>query len=310
MVFRARNTTASSRFLSGVPLSLPNPNSRQTLGDAYRELTRRLMAAGVENASTDARLLVCAAVGAAPTRLISAPESILTEEEARTLEAWSRRRVAREPVTRIIGRRGFWSFDLEVHPDVLDPRPDSERLIEVCLARFAGMGARPARLMDIGCGSGALIAALLLEYPDATGVALDLSPAACAATTANLAAIGVGDRCDVRLKDWREEDERGFDLVISNPPYIPSSVIETLDPEVRNYDPALALDGGLDGLSAYRSLCDLAPAWLRPGGIAAVEIGYDQGEEVVKLLGRPEFVDVELARDIAGNPRVVSAKRI
>ena len=264
----------------------------------------------MDSASTDARLLVCAAVGAAPTRLISAPETILTEDEARKIEVWSRRREAREPVTRILGRRGFWTFDLDVHPDVLDPRPDSERLIEVCLARFAGMRVDPARILDIGCGSGALIAALLLEYPRATGVALDLSPAACAATIANLAALGVGDRCDVRLKDWREEDERGFDLVISNPPYIPSDVIKTLDPEVRNYDPALALDGGLDGLSAYRSLCDLAPEWLRSGGIAAMEIGYDQAAEVVKLLGRPEFADIELAHDMANNPRVVSAKRI
>jgi release factor glutamine methyltransferase len=226
------------------------------------------------------------------------------------LETWSLRRLAREPVTRIIGRRGFWSFDLDVRPDVLDPRPDSERLIEVSLARFEATPARPPRVLDVGCGSGALIAALLLELPTATGVALDLSPAACAATASNLAALGLSRRCDVRLKDWRDEDEIGFDLVIANPPYIASGVIETLDPEVRKHDPRLALDGGADGLAAYRSICGLAPSWLRSGGLMVLEIGYDQGNAVRALVRSARFVEVELAEDLAGRPRVVSGKRI
>jgi release factor glutamine methyltransferase len=265
--------------------------------------------AGVDDAAHDARLLLCAAAGIDHAALIRDPEAPLEDETAERLSSFAARRLAREPVTRILGERGFWSLNLEVAAKVLDPRPDSETLIDAALRLFADRQDAPLRLADLGSGSGALICALLDIFPNATGLAVDIAPAAMNLTRRNLARCGFGARAEARLGDWRDLREGDFDLVVSNPPYIASEEIDRLDPEVRNYDPRLALDGGPEGLDAYRSLAATLPRLLKPGGRAIVEVGWTQAADVLRLLESPELLGTGTHRDLAGVERAVLMER-
>jgi release factor glutamine methyltransferase len=296
VVFPLRRTPAVTEARSIPALSLIA---------ACADLRARFAAAGVDDAEGDARRLVCAAAGVSRARLIADPDQPLTDEQALRLADWAERRLRREPVTRILGRRGFWTFDLDVRPDVLDPRPDTESLVEVAIARCSGRP--PARLLDAGTGSGAIVAALLAHWPQARAVACDLSPAAAAAARSNLEALGMAARCDLRLGSWEAIDER-FDLVVSNPPYIATGDLAGLDPEVALHDPRLALDGGADGLDAYRSLVARLPLWLAAGGVVALEIGHDQSAAVEALVAGAGGREVRTDADLAGRPRVVSAE--
>lgn len=215
------------------------------------------------------------------------------------------RRLAREPVHRILGRRAFWTLDLAISPAVLDPRPDSETLVEAALA----LAPRPcARVLDLGTGSGALLCALLTEWPEASGLGVDRSVEACRVARRNVEACGCGARALVVAGDWGAALAGPFDVVVSNPPYIRSDDIAGLDPEVRDHDPALALDGGADGLAAYRAIAPLAARLLAPGGLLAVEVGWTQGEDVAGLLAQAGFGEVGRRRDLGGHDRVVTGR--
>lgn len=228
------------------------------------------------------------------------------EAAAAGLAQLAARRLAREPVHRILGRRAFWTLDLAITPAVLDPRPDTETLVEAALA-LAGP-RRPARILDLGTGSGALLCALLVEWPEAIGIGVDRSIEACRVARRNAEVCGLGARALIVAGDWGAGLAGPFDVVVSNPPYIPSDAIRGLDPEVRDHDPALALDGGADGLDAYRAIVPLAARLLGPGGLLAVEVGWTQAADVAELLVRAGLDDVGRRRDLGGRERVVSGR--
>ncbi len=213
------------------------------------------------------------------------------------LAALVARRAAREPLARIVGRREFWSREFALSPETFDPRPDSETVVEAALA------ARPAfrHALDLGTGSGCLLAALLVERPEAWGLAIDRSPGACRTARRNLRGL----RAMVAAGDWARAVSGRFDLVVCNPPYIPSAVIAGLMPEVRDHDPALALDGGADGLDAYRAVLGDLPRLLAPGGAAVLELGLGQAEAVAALAETGGLQVERIHPDLAGIPRAM-----
>lgn len=261
-----------------------------------------------EQAHDDSRALLRAATGLSRLQLAMAPQAPLTDAEADRLSRLAARRAAREPVSRILGERGFWTLDLAVAPNVLDPRPDTEALVETVLALTPKRDA-PLAILDLGAGSGAIACALLSELPEARAIAVDISPHACAATRDNLARCGLAARAGVLRGRWAEALAGKFDIVVSNPPYVRADDIAGLDPEVRLYDPALALDGGADGLDCYREIIGDLPRLLAPEGLAAFEVGSDQAVSVASLLGARGFSIARVGRDAGGHERVVAARR-
>lgn len=264
------------------------------------DAAERLAAAGADSARTDARILLAHAMGVTREDLIAATRQP-SAEEAALFESFVVRRVAREPVAYIRGMREFWSMEFEVGPGVLVPRPETETLVEEALATMPDRGAALS-IADLGTGSGALLIAALKEFPQAQGVGFERSPDARLYAEANLRHHGLTERGEIVASDWNDAAGR-FDLVFSNPPYIPTREIETLDPEVRLYEPRAALDGGPDGLDAFRGLAGLLPRLLTPGGLTFVELGQDQAVPVETLFRNLGVVRV--AADLAGIPRVL-----
>lgn len=270
---------------------------------AIDTIARRLDAAGVASARLDARLLVCAATGETAAGLIARPERRLSAQEADVLSAMVARRRAREPIAYVLGSREFWSLDFAVSASVLTPRPDSETIIEAA-CQYIAEPERRFRVLDLGTGSGCLLLALLHEYPAASGVGVDINPAATALARRNAERLGIGARSAFVVGDWTASITGRFDVVMSNPPYIPTGEIEGLAPEVAHYEPRGALDGGSDGLDAYRALLPLTSEILAPGGMALFEIGAGQHEAICSLACAGGFEVVGLQADIAGTPRV------
>jgi release factor glutamine methyltransferase len=259
----------------------------QQLGEAFR-------AAGIDTAQRDARLLLLDAASISQADLLREPRAALGDTAAAKLDRHLARRLAREPVARILGEWEFWSLPFTLTPDTLIPRADSEAVVAAALH---ALGARHqagdgVRVLDLGTGSGCLLVALLHELPGATGVGSDLSPGALAAAQFNAARNGVGDRAEFVAADWAHGVIGRFDLVVSNPPYIEEPVIETLELEVRRHEPRLALSGGLDGLAAYRAIAARLRDLLMPQGVACVEIGATQAASVAALFEKAGF-DVE-----------------
>ena len=279
-------------------------NQVQSARDLLHMAAARLTQAGVESARLDARILLAQAMGISREELIAGTRQPTQEQEQifRTLIA---RRSAREPLAYITGTKEFWSLDFKVGPGVLVPRPETETLIEAALAAFPDRRA-PLSIADLGTGSGALLLAALGEYPKARGVGFERSPAALAYARANLQAQGFAERGEIVAADWNDVREQRFDLIFSNPPYIPSAEIFALEPEVRLHEPHAALDGGTDGLDAYRALADLLPRQLRPGAVAVLELGYGQVEQVEPLFR--DLIVLHVAPDLAGIPRVLVLK--
>lgn len=274
-----------------------------------RNLRHTLAEAGFETAALDARLLVLAATGAGSAELVTRPDAPLTAEQADTLADFTRRRLAHEPVARIVGVREFWGLPFRLSPETLVPRPDTETVVDTALSLIRDRQA-PLRVVDFGTGSGCLLVALLHELPKATGLGVDLSPGALKTARANARLNGVESRSLFAVSRWAEAIVGPFDLIVSNPPYIASAVIPTLDPEVREHDPALALDGGPDGLEAYRVLLREAARLLAPGGLLAVEIGYDQVADLTRLAGDNALEILRIAYDLGNNPRCIAMRRI
>jgi release factor glutamine methyltransferase len=279
--------------------------------DALARVAAALVESGVEaaQAQEESRLLLRAAAGLTRLELTMSPDAPLTDEQSQRLSSYAARRAAREPVSRILGARGFWTLDLAVAPNVLDPRPDTETLVETTLALIENRDA-PFSILDLGAGSGAILCALLSEMPGAFGVAVDLSPDACAATRANLTRCGLNARAQVVRGRWGAALNGPFDVIVSNPPYIRAGDLATLDPEVRLHDPALALDGGADGLACYRDIVADLGRLLAPDGLVAFEVGFDQAASVAALLGASGFAVARIARDAGGHQRVVAARPV
>jgi release factor glutamine methyltransferase len=279
-----------------------------TLVKAWNGARDRLKAAGVDSPVIDARLLLEAAAGASRADILAEPQRPLTRGQADALDALIERRARREPISHILGRKGFWSIMLQVTPDVLTPRPETELLVDEALRRFAA----PDRfnVLDLGVGSGAILLAILAERPAAKGLGIDVSEDALAVARENAANLGLAGRTALLRGDWTSGlDGDGFDLVVANPPYVRSGDIETLDPEVRDYEPRLALDGGEDGLDAYRALAPEILRVLKAGGLFLVEIGHDQADAVKSLFAAAGAVDIRLTQDLAGHDRIVAGSK-
>ncbi len=279
----------------------------ETLSGVLRTAAATLRDAGVDGAMADARLLLLAAAGLRREDLLREPDAPLAPDAVARFRGMIARRAAREPVSRILGRREFRSLEFRLGPDTLDPRPDSETAIEHALALFADRPP-PARILDLGTGTGCLLLACLDAWPSATGVGVDIAPGAVRVAADNAAELGLGDRAAFRVGDWGRGIGRGtggerFDLAISNPPYIVAEEIEALAPEVARYDPRLALDGGPDGLDAYRAIARILGGLLAPGGLAVFEIGSTQEAEVRAVFEAEEWRFLGARKDLAGYPR-------
>jgi release factor glutamine methyltransferase len=275
---------------------------------AWQGAKKRLEDAGLAGPVIDARLLVEAAAGATRADIVGDPYRALTPEQEATLEDYLSRREHREPVSHILGRKGFWKIMLNVTPDVLTPRPDTETVVEWVLRDFPEHAAWS--VLDLGVGSGAIILSILAERPTARGLGIDVSEEALAVARENAANLGLAGRLALLRGDWTEGlAEASFDLVVSNPPYIASHVIETLEPEVRDHEPRLALEGGADGLMHYRRLAPEILRVLKPGGRFAVEIGYDQKAAVEALFHEAGAAQVQTLRDLGDRDRVVAGMK-
>ena len=273
--------------------------------DLLHDAAERLIDAGVDSARVDARILLAGVMGISREQLIAAIRQP-TPVEAAAFQALVDRRLAREPLAYITGRREFWSLDLKVGPGVLVPRPETETLIEAALSLFPDR-AMTLSIADLGTGSGAILIAALKEFPQARGMGFERSPDALLYARANLLAHGLIGRGEIVAADWKDAPAAQFDLILSNPPYIPRAAIAALEPEVRLYEPYAALDGGPDGGDAYRALAAILPRLLRPGGVALLELGQGQAE-LVKSLFR-DLAVLPLVPDLAGIPRVLVLKK-
>ena len=279
-----------------------------SLVSAWNEAKRRLEAAGVESPVIDARVLLEAAAGASRADILAEPRRELSKPQMATLEDYLARREAREPVSHILGAKGFWKIMLRVTPGVLAPRPDTETIVEVVLAAFPE--GWPFAILDLGVGSGAILLAILAERPQARGVGVDASEEALAVARENAAELGLTSRAAFMRTDWTAGlDGDQFDLVVSNPPYIPTGDIAKLAPEVRNHEPRLALDGGRDGLAAYRALAPQILRVLKPGGEFAVEFGVGQREAVAGLFTAAGAESLRVTQDLGGRDRVLSGHK-
>ncbi|MCE3289429.1 MAG: prmC [Caulobacter sp.] len=272
---------------------------------AWKTAQTTLKAAGVDQPSIDARLMLEAAAGATRMDILTDPYRELTPEQQATFDDYIGQRARRKPVSHILGRKGFWKIMLSVTPDVLTPRPDTESILDVVLPAFPE--AMAFSMLDLGVGSGAIMLAILAERPAAKGLGIDTSSEALAVAKENAANLDLNTRAAFLRGDWTAGlgDEQ-FDLVVSNPPYIPTNDIDTLDPEVRDHEPRLALDGGPDGLDAYRLLAPEILRVLKPGGLFAVEIGHDQSAAVEALFKDAGAGQVRTTKDLGTRDRVVT----
>ena len=278
---------------------------------ARRDLARRLRERGIDTPDLDARLLVGHALGLDHTALVRAGGRPLAPVEIAAIEALTARRLAREPIARITGVREFWGLPFAVSPAVLVPRPETETVVEQALAALDRDGARTRalRIADLGVGSGAILIALLSELPNAFGIGTDRDPAALAVARDNARRLGVAARATFVACDFGAALAPGCNLVVTNPPYVRTDEIASLESDVRDYDPRGALDGGPDGLAAYRAIAIDAKCIAAPNAHVIAEIGRGQGEAVAALFAAKGFGGMRTAPDLAGIPRIVATIR-
>jgi release factor glutamine methyltransferase len=283
-----------------------------TVGAALRRWTVVLAGSGIDGASGDLRRLIAAVLDVSAARLLSEPERILTPAELATLSGYVARRAKREPVSRILGQREFYGRTFAISPATLDPRPESETVIEAALGavREEGWEGCDIRILDVGTGSGCLLLTLLCELEGARGLGTDISAAALAVACGNARRLGVSQRASWLTADGLESVPGTFHILISNPPYVRTSEIAQLEPEVREFDPAIALDGEADGLAVYRCLAPRL-ARLVPRGWIVLEVGHDQADAVASIVSDgvgQAVADMRVYRDVAGMRRCVAMK--
>ncbi|ATQ41821.1 peptide chain release factor N(5)-glutamine methyltransferase [Caulobacter mirabilis] len=279
-----------------------------TLVKAWKAGRAELEAAGVDQPVIDSRLLLEAAADVSRLDIITDPHREVSETQAATYNEFLARRARREPVSHILGRKGFWKILLRVTPDVLTPRPDTEVIVDEVLKAFPE--AMAFNMLDLGVGSGAILLAVLAERPAAKGLGVDVSSEALAVARENAANLDLDGRVALLRGDWTSGlADASFDVVVSNPPYIATEEIETLDPEVRDHEPRLALDGGADGLDAYRTLAPEILRVLKVGGLFAVEIGHTQSKAVEALFRDAGAAQVRTIKDLSDRDRVVVGVR-
>ncbi|MDE5464582.1 peptide chain release factor N(5)-glutamine methyltransferase [Bradyrhizobium sp. CSS354] len=291
---------------------MSNPFTGLSVESARRALAAQLRSAQLEEAELDARILLGAALGLDLTGLIAQAARLLAEAETSRLAQYAGRRIAGEPVARILGTREFWGLPFRLSEATLVPRPDTETVVELALEILRERQAsHQIRIADIGTGSGAILLALLHEIPGASGVGTDLSLTALKTARDNAAALGLADRASFVACSYAAALRGPFDLIVSNPPYISSAEIPKLSIEVREHDPHLALDGGNDGYDAYRALIPQAAERLAPGGALIVEAGQGQARNIETLMTAAALVvDRPPKADLAGIPRAVSARKM
>lgn len=279
-----------------------------TLVKAWNAAKDRLKNVQIDQPAIDARLLLEVAADVTRTDIITDPYRVLTEAQMATLDDFLNRRARREPVSHIIGRKGFWKILLQVNKNVLTPRPETEVIVDEVLKAFPEQMS--FNMLDLGVGSGTILLAVLAERPAGKGLGIDVSEEALAVARENAANLDLAGRVALLRGDWTNGlGDDSFDLVVSNPPYIATHVIETLEPEVRDHEPRLALDGGPDGLDAYRFLAGEILRVLKPGAMFAVEIGYDQSEAVETLFKQAGAQNVRTIKDLSVNDRVVTGTK-
>lgn len=266
--------------------------------DAVTRIAERLAAAGIDDARREARIILAAILGVDAAGLLARDEI-----DPGIAAAWVARRAAREPLAYILGRREFWGLDFATSPATLIPRPDSETLIEAALDAFPGKHA-VTRILDLGTGTGCLLLAALHEFPAAFGVGVDISPQAVALARRNAKSLALAQRATFLAGNWASAIAGQFDLILSNPPYITSAEMTGLMPEVRNHEPARALDGGPDGLTAYRAIIASLPDLLAPGGAAILELGAGQAKIVAEIAENTGFRSQTRA-DLANTSRAL-----
>jgi release factor glutamine methyltransferase len=274
-----------------------------TAADALQAAVPALKAAGVPNAARDARILLAHAAGIAVDRLVLHLNDLLSPEATGRFDAAIKARAARQPVSQIIGTRQFWGRAFVVTPDVLDPRPETEVLVAAALERPF------TKMLDLGTGSGCILLSCLADMPLASGLGTDISPDALAVARGNALGFGLGDRVKFQEADWFRGLDGRFDLIVSNPPYIAEAEMRDLAPEVRDWEPHLALTPGGDGLAAYRRIAAGASARLVAGGRLMVEIGPGQAHAVAALFVAQGLDGIEVRPDLDGRDRVVLAKK-
>jgi release factor glutamine methyltransferase len=301
--------TEITQFISGQPLRSPRSGRLEgrTLGSAVDEVATALASTGFDEPRRRARRLLAAALNLSATEVFAHPERPVSEYEAARIADILRRTLAHEPLSRVIGVRSFWGLEFSLSPDTLDPRPETETVVEAVLAQRSERG-RPYRLLDLGTGSGCLLLALLSELPAATGIGVDRAAGAAAAARENAVALGLAGRAGFIVGDWAAAIGGRFDIVVANPPYIATAAIADLPPEVRDFDPHRALDGGVDGLDAYRVIAEALPRLLASEGLFAAELGAGQDAAVAAILGAAGLDVAGAVDDLAGIARCILAR--
>ncbi len=279
-----------------------------TIGSVLGAAAIELMAAGLDEPRRRARRVLATALDLSATEIFAHPERALTATDQERIAATLRRVIAGEPLSRIAGMREFWGLEFVLSVDTLDPRPETETIIEEVLARAPDRDT-PHRFLDLGTGSGCLLLALLSEFPRASGVGVDIALGAARTAHHNAGRLGLGGRASFVVDDWARSLGAGFDAIVANPPYISTAALAELPPEVRNYDPKRALDGGADGLGAFRAIAAELPRLLLPGGFFAIEIGAGQAAAVAAILMQTGLRIDRFASDLAGIVRCVVGRR-
>ena len=277
----------------------------QTINDAKRFLTAQFRAAGIESADIDARLLLMHGTGLTRAELIASAGDALSPDTAELIQGLAARRINGEPVDNILGYREFYGRRFKVTQDVLSPRPETEMLVEAALDIYK---TKPnANVLDLGTGSGAIIISVLAEALNGLGTAIDMSEAALDIARQNAKTHKLTNRIEFMRGEWFAPVKDSYDIIISNPPYITQEAMAALAPEVKNFDPHIALSGGEDGLSAHREIISKAKGFLKPGGTLIFETGFDQAETVTALLTAAGFSAVRTHKDLAGHDRMIRA---